>query len=159
MSTPSLASLATTPSLLRRLAAMIYDSLIVVALILAYGAIALAVEVNLLGHAPAEGERARLSSWWLVGVPMVVAAFNVWFWHRAGQTVGMRAWRLQVVPEHSTTLEQPTLKQATIRYAVSLISLFAAGLGYLWALVDKHGKTLHDHASHTHVVLLPKAKK
>ncbi len=145
-------------SLFRRLAALVYDSLIAVALCFIYGFIVLAIQVNILGVTLAPGEKASIGHWGFVGMIMVVAVFNIGFWYKAGQTLGMRTWRLMLVDADDPT-KTPSLKQCLMRFTVAPISLFAAGLGYWWSLVDKAGKTLHDHLSNTQVIMLEKPKK
>ena len=43
-----------------------------------------------------------------------------------------------------------------LRYAVSVVSLAAGGLGFLWSLVDAERRTWHDLASGTVLVRLPR---
>ncbi len=145
-------------SLFRKLAALVYDALIAIALCFIYGFIVLAIQVNLLGVTLAPGEKASIGSLGFVGMIIVIATFNIGFWYRAGQTLGMRTWRLMVVDAENPATT-PSIKQCLIRFAVAPISLFAAGLGYWWSLLDKEGKTLHDHLSNTQVIMLEKPKK
>ncbi|MGD8743808.1 MAG: RDD family protein [Granulosicoccaceae bacterium] len=135
--------------LIRRLLAAVYDLLLIAAIWLIAGFIALPLSGgeaiapdNTLGHA--------LYSMYLYSVTF---AFFGWFWTRGGQTLGMRAWRLRVEqPDHSTM----TWRQALIRFLVAILSWGACGLGVLWILVDKDKRTWHDRASGTRVVVLPK---
>lgn len=146
------------PSLLRRLAALIYDTLIVMALCLIYGFIVLAIQVNLLGVTLAPGEKANVGIWGFSGMLVLIALFNIGFWYKAGQTLGMRTWRLKLVD--GTYPEQaPSLNQCVVRMLIAPLSLFAGGLGYLWSLIDQDGKSVHDRISKTQVILLEKSKK
>jgi hypothetical protein len=45
--------------------------------------------------------------------------------------------------------QKPTQRQRFQRLASGFLSLFAAGLGLLWALVDEETLTWHDHISRT----------
>ncbi len=76
-------------------------------------------------------------------------AFFAYFWTAAGQTAGMRAWRLRVVSNQGGRI---SLHQATLRFAVALVALGAFGIGYLWALIDRQGRTWPDLASNSRVV-------
>ena len=78
----------------RRLAALVYDAVLVAALWMAYTGAAL-----LLSHG-----RALLSEgvgFWVypyrLGLVLVLAAYCILNWMRSGQTLGMRAWHLQAV--------------------------------------------------------------
>jgi len=80
---------------------------------------------------------------------LVTGAYAVASWRRGGQTLGMRPWRLRVVAPDGTPAG---LRALCLRYAVGSLSLFAAGLGFLWALVDRDRLTWHDRASGTRMV-------
>lgn len=72
-------------------------------------------------------------------------------WRRGGQTLGMRPWRLKVVAADGGP---PSGRALAIRYAVATLSLAAAGLGFLWCLVDRDRRGWHDLASGTVLVRL-----
>ena len=74
-------------------------------------------------------------------------------WRRGGQTLGMRPWRLQLLPAHAGP---PTWKALWLRYAVGTLSLLLGGLGFWWAWVDRERLTWHDRASGTRMVRRPK---
>lgn len=144
--------------LLRRFAAMVYDSLLLMALALAYGALVTWLNVLLQG-APAEGERVDWGLWRLpvfMGMLVVLAGFFCFFWRRSGQTLGMRAWRLKLVDQDSLSL--PSLKQCILRVVLAPVSLLCLGLGYFWRWLDPQKHTFHGRMSRTRVVLTPKEK-
>jgi uncharacterized RDD family membrane protein YckC len=76
--------------------------------------------------------------------------FYFWFWTHGGQTLGMRAWRLQILNEENKT---PSLKECFLRFSIAIIS---AGIGFLYVPFNKDKKSFHDLASNTQIVLLPK---
>lgn len=130
----------------RRLAALLYDALLLLALLLvATVPWALAARGELIAPLARAAYQA-----YLLGVS---AVFFGWFWTHGGQTLGMRAWRVQVVADNATAV---TVRAAAVRFGVGLISLAAFGLGFWWTLIDRDRKTWHDRAAHTRVVLLPK---
>lgn len=139
----------------RRLAAMIYDSLVVCAITMAYGFAAIGVKYGLLGATLAEGEKAQLPEAAIFGLLAAIGLFYCFFWRKAGQTVGMRAWRLKVVNSTGSNLNW---SQAALRFAAANLSFWLAGCGYWWQLFDKTG-TLHDKLSNSRVVVLEKPKK
>ncbi|NIB41538.1 RDD family protein [Pseudomaricurvus alkylphenolicus] len=145
-----------TANLWRRLAAMIYDSLVLMAVAMAYGALFLSIKHTLLGIELGEGEKANLGEAGFVGLVLVLEGFYWFFWCRGGQTLGMRAWRIQVRNVAGGPVQ---ITQALVRGLVGPFSFALAGMGYFWALIDKEGRSWHDAASQTHVVQLPKPEK
>lgn len=84
---------------------------------------------------------------------LMTGLYAVLSWQRGGQTIGMRAWRLQV----RDIAGQPAQTRALwLRFAVGSVSLLAAGLGFWWAWLDRKGLTLHDRISNTRMTRLPK---
>jgi uncharacterized RDD family membrane protein YckC len=84
---------------------------------------------------------------------LVTGAYAVISWRRGGQTLGMRPWRLQVVAADGGA---PSWRALCVRYAAATFSLLLAGLGFWWAWVDRKRLTLHDRASGTRMIRLPK---
>lgn len=147
-------------SLWRQLMAMVYDSLIVAAVIIAYGGAVTAIQYGLMDKTLGEGERASMGTLGFLGMIASVMLFYGWFWVKGGQTVGMRAWRLRVVsPTSERPLQQPSWPQSIVRWCGALLSLACAGLGYWWILIDKDNASWHDRISNTCVVVDPKLKK
>jgi uncharacterized RDD family membrane protein YckC len=131
--------------LLRRLAGVVYDSLLLVALwMVATGLWLLAAG----GRPPADGDP-------LFQLYLLVIAFLFFggFWIRGGRTLGMQAWRMRVVSADGRAL---TWRQAAIRFFAAILSWLPLGAGYLWCLVDRDRNTLHDRLSGTRTVVLPK---
>ena len=125
-------------SLPRRLAAMFYDALLVVAIWM----------ITLLAMVVANSGEAVLGAPVQTLLFLEAFTFFAYFWTRAGQTAGMRAWRLRLV---STGGGRVSLHQATLRFAVALVALGAFGIGYFWALIDRQGRTWPDLASNSWV--------
>lgn len=137
-----------TPSLLRRLTAMLYDLLLVVAVVAGVFALALAVQVKLLDSAdhvlhPVVAQALTVAS---------VYGFFIGFWLVGGQTLGMRAWRIKLVDFSG---EPPTLGKAILRCCGATLSGACMGLGYLWCLIDRRNRYWHDYLSRTELILLP----
>jgi uncharacterized RDD family membrane protein YckC len=137
-------------SLARRLAAMFYDGLLLVAILM----IATALLLPFTGGAAitAADHRWLASAYRLLLAGLVVLFFGT-FWTRSGQTLGMASWRLRVEREDGTLL---TWGDATKRLAAAVLSLLPIGLGFVWILFDREGRAWHDRLSRTRVVLLPK---
>ncbi len=84
---------------------------------------------------------------------LLIALYYVWSWHRGGQTIGMRAWRLRV---QTDAAERPALGTALLRFAFSLIAITAFGVGLLWSLYDPRKRMWQDIWTGTEVVCVPK---
>ncbi len=146
-----------TAPLLKRLFALLYDLFILTALSFAYAALATLIMVNLFGTADSGDYRPMQHGiWFQVGWLLTIVAFYWFFWRTAGQTVGMRAWRLKLVDQEGST---PSHLQILTRIALAPLSLGLAGLGYAWCLIDKNRAAWHDLASKTQVVETPKIEK
>ena len=146
-------SQARSPHLLRRLGAIVYDSLLIGALLLLAMALAVTTLGSLLGwdnFDPGKLRHNPLYLAYLCGVPLF---FYLWFWTHGGQTLGMRVWRLRVVTVDGRPLR---LRQAALRFACALLSWGALGLGYLWILVDRQRLAWHDRLSNTRLVITTK---
>lgn len=132
----------------RRLAAAAYDLLLVAAILMAVGVIDL-----LLRAAIGAGYYPRA-----LGAALFLAVFGYFglCWTRGGQTLGARAWRLQVRRRDGGALTWPI---AALRYALAWPAWLLLGLGLLWCLLDPRRRAWHDLGSGTEVVLLPKVSR
>jgi uncharacterized RDD family membrane protein YckC len=123
-----------------RIAAMVYDWLLLVAL---YFCTTLIVVTARRGAALAPG------TWWYTALLFVVSfGFYGWFWTHGGQTLGLRAWRLRVERFDGQPL---SWTDAAKRFAASAALLVPPGLGLLWMLIDKQSACWHDRLSGTRI--------
>ncbi len=141
-----------SPSLLRRLAAMLYDTFLVVALIAVVNAVALAVVVWTTGGQQ-EVLHAHLVQF--LTVFSIIGFFSL-FWLKNGQTLGMQAWRIQLVDFEGG---RPSAGKAVVRCCGAALSAACFGLGYLWCLFDRRHRYWHDYLSRTELVLLPRESR
>lgn len=135
-------------ALLRRLAAITYDALLLGALLLIASALALVFT----GGEPVKPGNPFMTTYIFV----VSFLFFAWFWTHGGQTLGMRAWRIRVQQRDGSPI---TLWQALLRFLAAFVSWGALGLGFLWSLLDKEKLTWHDRYSMTVLVVLPRKEK
>lgn len=135
--------------LLRRLGAVLYDSLLVLALLF----LATIPYIAIRGGDPVEtGDNLAYQ----VTLAVVIYAFFVGFWSRSGRTLGMQSWGLQLeTPEGNT----PTIGVATLRFFAAILSWLPAGLGFVWQLWDPDRLAWHDRLSATRLVHYPRSKK
>lgn len=135
---------AAAPGLWRRLAAIFYD-LWLVAAILLLGAMLDTLARALIGER-FELSRLPLQLYFVLGP----ALFFTWFWTHGGQTLGMRAWRLQLVGADGGPV---AARRAWLRVAAAWLSWLCLGLGYLWIWLDREGLSWHDRLSGTRLVI------
>ncbi|HKO89375.1 MAG TPA: RDD family protein [Burkholderiales bacterium] len=153
------------PSILRRLAAMVYESLLVLAILIVAGMLFGAATHHFQGN-PLFG----------IGLMAVLGLYFVWCWHRGGHTLAMKAWRLRLSRPNGDRISigQGVLRflAASLMLGTSLVGvlilsrlpqyaqnwmtwlLLAPGLlDLLWAVVDPDKQFLHDRIAHTRVFL------
>ena len=138
------------PGLARRLFALLYDGLLVVGMLTVLSAAVLAISGGTLSQPSRPLWLLRAFQTLLL---VSVWLFFAWFWTHGGQTLGMRAWRLQLVGADGGSVRW---SQTLSRFAGAVLSAATLGLGYLWILVDRDRLTWHDRLSQTRLRLLPK---
>jgi len=131
--------------LLARIAAMIYESLLVTAVLF----VASFIIIPVVGELHAAWQR-HLFQAYILGV---LFAYFSSFWLRSGQTLAMKTWRIRLVQANGDTL---TFKQAVLRFFLALLGLLLAGAGFWWALVDRDRQFLHDRIAGTRLVRVPR---
>lgn len=135
-----------SPSLLKIGACLIYEALVVIALLFACASVFMA----LVGADATHGLKQAffyLHLWISVGV------YFVWCWHKSGQTLAMQAWQLKLLNQDATIL---SVNKAIARYVLACISLALFGLGFVWAIVDRDKLFLHDRLLKTHIIYVPR---
>ncbi|TAN68933.1 MAG: RDD family protein [Methylobacter sp.] len=126
------------PGFLRRLAAILYDLLLLIAVL--FVATALLLPLN-------AGEAFTAQQFFFPLYLLLVSfLFYAWFWTHGGQTLGLRAWKIKLL-----TLEGKPIswKQALLRFMAAILSWGFCGLGFLWILVDENQRSWHDRLSKT----------
>jgi uncharacterized RDD family membrane protein YckC len=151
-------------SLVRRLAAMAYEGLVVAAILLI-------AAFPFAGAATArlDGPTRHLFQAYLV---LVVGLYFVWCWRRGGQTLPMKAWKLRVVDARGRPLATP---RAILRYALAALALGSSAVAaavllrhpresaawaalapglvtLLWSTIDRDRQFLHDRLAGTRIV-------
>lgn len=140
------------PSLPRRLAALLYDGVLLLGLVM-LAILVLIVPYDLLAARPYPHGDPLYRTLLQAYLAAVVGGFYVYFWSHGGQTLGMRSWRLRVLRDDGAPL---TTADAFRRLAWAALSLAPAGLGLWWCLLDPDGLAWHDRRSRTRPVLLPR---
>jgi uncharacterized RDD family membrane protein YckC len=130
-----------------RLAAMVYELLLVVAVLF----IASFVFIRIGGDAQT-GWHRDLFRLFLLG--MLFAYFYA-FWRRSGQTLAMKTWRIRLVDLDGRLLH---FRQAALRFVLALLGISLLGVSIIWALFDRDRQFLHDRLAKTrliHVAIAP----
>ena len=128
--------------LARRLGAIVYDSLLVLALLF----LATLPFVAARGGEPVE---PRGNFAYQLTLLLVIFAFFTGFWTRSGRTLGMQSWSLRLETPDGRT---PSIGRATLRFFAAILSWLALGLGFLWQLWDKERLAWHDRLSGTRLM-------
>ena len=156
--------------LLRRSAAMLYDALLLFALLML---------ASVPFVIPLDGEDMASTYKLVYQLAMlgVIYAFFVGYWTTRGRTLGMQSWGLQIVNKDGRV---PGLGEATVRFfaagvswAILVLGIYllisgqtiAAGVSWLvcwilffWQLWDRDKLALHDRLSGTRCVFVPKVR-
>lgn len=161
----------------RHLLAMLYDLFLVIPLLMVTSAVLVAV------HGPAETAVVRTVPVWQQWslAYMALIGFYGTFWRQKGQTLGMQAWRVKLVPNQTTS--RVTWSQAAARIIVAsmpfILSLMPyqvldindagiwiyistaviASSGFMWRFFNAERLYLHDLATGTELRLTPARKK
>ena len=126
----------------RRALALIYEALLLIAVVF-IGSLPFVMFVNVTDH----GVTRLLFQLYLVAL---TGFYFSWQWHRGGQTLAMKTWRMRVVTRAGSLL---TRGHAQKRYAFAQPGTLLFGAGFLWALVDREGLFLHDRLAGTKIIM------
>ncbi|MCP5143426.1 MAG: RDD family protein [Gammaproteobacteria bacterium] len=128
--------------LARRLAAIVYDSLLL------FGVLFLAtIPLVVLAGGQAIRPQNALFTAYLV---LVVFGYFTYFWTGGRRTLGMKSWHLHVVTLDG---QPPTFRQATLRFAIAILSWAILGLGFISSVFHQQHLCWHDHFSDTRLVV------
>ena len=129
------------PGLLRRLGAMLYDALLLLALLMLATALLMPITRGAIALDNIAFQLYLLS---------VVTGYFVYFWLRHGQTLGMRTWKIRLARADGQAL---TFGDTIRRLLFSLLSWLPLGLGFWWVLFNRQRLAWHDRWSGTLLVM------
>jgi len=135
----------------RRLAALVYDAVLLSALLMIFTAGAL-LFTHGAAVVPATAGAGVYA--YRTGLVAVITGYYMLNWLRSGQTLGMRAWRLRAVNDSGGPM---AFKAAALRAGFGLLAWAPAALGVLWLYVDPKHLAMHDRLSRTRVVRLARS--
>jgi len=132
----------TTPaSRSRRALALVYEALLLLALLLVGS-----LPFVMVAH---DADRVAARPLFQLYLFAMTAVYFVWQWRHGGQTLAMRTWRIRLVTRGGAPL---TWTHAFKRFLFALPGTLLCGAGFLWALVDREGIFLHDRLAGTRIV-------
>ena len=128
-------------SIARRLVSILYESLLVFAVVFFAG---------LLFYGAASGRLSGLiRNLFQIYLIVILGLYFVWCWHRGGQTLPMKTWKLRLVSTDGGPL---SVRRAALRYLLACLSFALAGTGLVWAVFDRDRQFLHDRLAGTRIV-------
>lgn len=142
-----------TPPFHRHLLALVYDTFLVVPIVMVTTALVMALYVQVIPVNTDHDVVALPANLVQVSILLSVGMFYAIFWRRGGQTLGMQAWRIQLVNSEGLAVSSA---QICLRLVMAIISYGALGLGLAWRFFDPHQCYLHDRLSGTRLTLVPK---
>lgn len=132
--------LTAPPAILRRLASMLYESILLLAVIFLAGFLFVSLT---------RGDNStvvRLT--FQVYLFLVVAAYFIWFWTHGGQTLAMKTWHLRLVGADGRVV---SWRQALLRFVFAVPGV-VLGIGIAWAIFDRERQFLHDRLAGTRII-------
>lgn len=128
------------PAILRRLASMLYESILLLAVVFLAGFLFVSLT---------RGDNSavvRLA--FQVYLFLVVAAYFIWFWTHGGQTLAMKTWHLRLVSADGRAVSR---RQALLRFVLA-VPCVVLGIGIVWAIFDRERQFLQDRLAGTRII-------
>jgi len=127
--------------LVRLVMIMLYDSVIVIAILMIAAAFALPLPFSNQTAGKDFAYTLYLFSAWFL--------YLAWCWRNSGMTLGMRAWGVQLVSDRGGP---PAWWQCGLRFGTAGLSVAVAGMGYWLKLFDRQKLSWHDRLSQTRLI-------
>ena len=126
----------------RRLASILYDSLLVLAILIIMSLPFFSFNLE---------ENLSLKIIMQIYYYLITQYFFVWFWVNNEGTLGMKTWKIKIVSEDGNKI---SYIEAIIRFNTAILSFIFFGLGFLTSFLRKDKKCLHDFISKTALIKL-----
>lgn len=164
-----------------RLIAIVYDGMLILALLFLVGMMLIVVGTNLFTPIGTTSQEAQLLPVWYrngIMVPAFIASlvgFYGLFWRRGGQTLGMQTWRLKTITNEGKLLNWT---QSLVRILAACVVPVLCGLvgyvlhgsrtailtsafvglifNYIFCWFNQYGVAVHDMLSKTMTIKVPK---
>ncbi|WP_263078710.1 RDD family protein [Endozoicomonas sp. Mp262] len=138
----------------RRLAAILYDMFLVIALLFAVGFINLGIQMIIYGEAELRQMTSQGSSLdgpvFYIALLLTMFVFFTYCWTKKGQTLGMQAWKIKIINNNGQFI---TFRQSLLRFIIAIPSLLLIGIGIFWMKADPDKKSWQDRLSRSITIL------
>ena len=127
-----------------RLAAGIYDALLMLGVWFTVGSLGLIIQYIITGN---------IGSWpsWL-GLSLVILrtwSYFIFFWMYGGKTLGMSSWKIKVVNPNNQNL---SIAQLSIKFIINILTFALCGIPLIFVFLHKDKISLSDYLSNTRVI-------
>ncbi|TVP58784.1 MAG: RDD family protein [Halomonadaceae bacterium] len=144
----------------RRMAAMLYDGMLIIAMLVVLTGVYTLAHQGLIDAGVVPDRYADIMETDEIGFDPIlflllfgsVTWFFGHFWTRTGQTIGMQTWLIRVQNADGTTV---TWLQVFMRMLLGIASWLPLGLGFFWVLLDRNKLTWTDRFSDSVTVRVP----
>ena len=134
-----------TPSIRRRLLGLVYEVLLLLAIVLLAGSVATGL-LLLSG--------VQESRWFTqTVVASTCGGYFAWQWSHSGQTLPMKTWRMRLEVADGRHL---SVYQAVLRAMLATAGYLLLGISVWWALIDRDRQFLHDRLAGTRLISIGK---
>ncbi len=90
------------------------------------------------------------TSWFRILISFEILFYYIYSWKIGGQTLGMRAWKLKIIPSDATT--GMSWGNSFIRFIIGILSTATLGLGIVWKRFSKEKKSWMDICSQSRTI-------
>ena len=139
---------STSIGLPRRLGAIVYDLLLLFAILLVTSLpwVVSGIQQGQTGY-----------TIYRIFIYTLIPLYYIGFWVCGGQTLGMKTWRIRVVDRSGNPIGWRT---SLLRMIYAILSTTLFGLGFIHSFFDKQNRTWHDILSHSRLIsVLPLTDK
>jgi len=96
-------------------------------------------------------ELERFTPWFMILLFSELAFYYIYSWKKGGQTIGMKAWKIKIVPNQKNQMSL-SWNQALTRFLTGMLSTVLIGGGLFWKLFNKTNQSWMDLASDSQTV-------
>ena len=128
-----------------RLAAGIYDALLMLGVWFTVGSLGLIIQYTITGNIGLLGP-----SW--LGLSLVILStwsYFIFFWMYGGKTLGMSSWKIKVVNPDNQNL---SIAQLSIKFIINILTFALCGIPLIFVFLHKDKISLSDYLSNTRVI-------
>lgn len=133
-----------TPALGRRLLSLVYEILLLIAVLLLAGGAATALAQMT--------DPAGTTAITRIAAVAACAIYFCWQWQRSGQTLPMKTWRIRLETSDGKSI---TPSRALLRAILATAGYLLLGISILWVFIDRDRQFLHDRLAGTRLVRAP----